>query len=143
MTHLIAQAARLDPDTYALHDVTQYPLVLTRRPHASAGAVQAWARDMDRLAGGTTPFVLIATDLNVDLSAADRRDMVAWQASNMARLRRYCAGFVSIVPDPRAFGLPFFAVPTLAQARDRARELLVAFAGGRDIPHEPGRLVVV
>lgn len=121
----------MNRDAYALHDLTHFPMVLTRRPNVAQGAVQTWAHEMDMLVASGKPFVLVGTDLNVDMSLADRRDMVAWQASNMARLRRCCAGFVSIVPDPRAFGLPFMAVPTLAQARDRARELLAAFPGGQ------------
>ncbi|MBO1111053.1 hypothetical protein [Bordetella petrii] len=121
----------MNRDAYALHDLTHFPVVLTRRPSVAQGAVHTWTREMEMLAASQTPFVLVGTDLNVDMAPADRRDMVAWQALNMARLRRCCAGFISIVPDPRAFGLPFVAVPTLAQARDRARELLAAFSGGQ------------
>ncbi|MBV7486288.1 hypothetical protein [Bordetella sp. BOR01] len=137
----------MNPDTYVLHDLTHFPMIMTRRPTVQRGAVQTWAREMDMLlADSPVPFVLVASDLNVDMAAVDRRDMVAWQALNMARLRRRCAGFISIVPDPRAFGLPFMVVPTLAQARDHARELLAAFAGGQGgvaVRREAGHLLEV
>jgi len=125
----------MNPDAFALHDLTHFPVVLTRRPRASAGTMQLWTREMDMLAASPEPFVLIGTDLNMDLAPLERRDMAAWQAVNLARLRQRCAGFVSIVPDPRAFGLPFAAVATLAQARDKARGLLAAFgAAGTEPP---------
>ncbi|GAB1579047.1 hypothetical protein [Bordetella petrii] len=117
----------MNPDAFALHDLTHFPVVLTRRPRASSGTAHIWTREMDMLAASAEPFVLIGTDLNVDMAPLERRDMAAWQGLNLARLRQRCAGFVSIVPDPRALGLPFVAVATLAQARDKARELLAAF----------------
>ncbi|MCD0502905.1 hypothetical protein [Bordetella petrii] len=120
----------MNPDVYALHDLTQFPVVLTRRPLARQDTAHTWTREMEWLAASPGPFVLIGTDLNVDMAPAERREVVAWQAANMQRLRQRCAGFISVVPDPRAYGLPFFAVPTLAQARDKARELLLGFPGG-------------
>ena len=53
----------MNPDAFALHDLTHFPVVLTRRPRASAGTMQLWTREMDMLAASPEPFVLIGTEI--------------------------------------------------------------------------------
>ncbi|KCV59721.1 hypothetical protein ACXXNA_16755 [Bordetella bronchiseptica] len=123
---------------FRYHDVTGFPLVVARHRDGVPGFAAHWIAEMEQLAGNPAQFVMIVPDLDVEIAHEDRKAMVQWQTGNMARLRECCKGFIAVKPDPsglartqaqaekmtRAFGLPFCAVATLAQAREKARQLL-------------------
>lgn len=132
----------MNPVLFQYHDLTQFPLVLTRHHGAPQGYAEAWVREMEQLVASPEPFVLVTLDLDAPIAHEDRRRMVQWQTENMHRIRRVSRGYVAVKPDisgyerasrqaekmTRAFDFPFVVVHSMVEARLAARRLMAGLS---------------
>ncbi|AHV94484.1 hypothetical protein [Bordetella holmesii] len=132
----------MNPDLFQYHDLSQFPLVLTRHFGAPAGYAQIWIKEMEQLVSSPEPFVLVTQDLGTPISHDDRKKMVQWQTENMPRIRQASRGYIAVKPDisgyerackqaekmTRAFDFPFVVVNSMVEARAAARRLMAGLA---------------
>ncbi|OZI72092.1 hypothetical protein [Bordetella genomosp. 12] len=128
----------MNPALFQYHDLSQFPLVLTRHLGAPQGYAQAWIAEMEQLMASPEPFVLVTQDLGAPIAHEDRKQMVQWQTENMHRIRQASRGYVAVKPDisgyeraskqaekmTRAFDFPFVVVGSMVEARQAAHRLM-------------------
>jgi hypothetical protein len=123
---------------FALHDVSDFPLVRISGRGLPAGYATQWAAEMDRLLARGEPFALVFLDNTEHDSHDDQKLRTLWLKQNKTRLAKLCRGIVGIEPDrakrlvkraqgaalAMAFGLTMKIVATRAEAETVARRLL-------------------
>lgn len=128
----------MNADQFFFHDLAQFPIVISRHGNAPNGYAVTWIREMEMLVDNLESFVMIVPDMSADTSHEDRKAMVAWQTSNMDRLKARCRAFIAIESEPavlekirkqgekmtRAFGLSFLGMASETQAIAHAHGLL-------------------
>lgn len=128
----------MSAEPFALHDVTDFPLVRLTGDTAVAGYAARWCGEMDRLIAGSQPFVLIYPSGERAETHEDRVTRGSWLKRNKAALAGKCLALIVIEPDParradleamfpalvKAFGTPQAARANAAEAEALALSLL-------------------
>jgi len=128
----------MNRDQFFFHDLSQFPIVTAKHGSAPAGYSSSWIREMEMLVNNPQTFVMVVPDMRQEASHDDRKAMIQWQTSNMARLKARCRAFIAVERDAgalakirkraekmaHAFGMPFLAVAAPHEAVQCARELL-------------------
>lgn len=128
----------MNRDHFFFHDLSRFPIVTAKHGGAPAGYSASWIREMEMLVDNPQSFVMVMPDMRMEAGHDDRKAMIDWQTRNMQRLKARCRAFIAVEREPdalnrirqrgekmaRAFGMPFLAVATSAEALQCARELL-------------------
>ncbi|MDX3986571.1 MAG: hypothetical protein QHC88_15060 [Achromobacter sp.] len=128
----------MNRDHFFFHDLSRFPIVTAKHGGAPAGYSASWIREMEMLVDNPQSFVIVMPDMRMEAGHDDRKAMIDWQTRNMQRLKARCRAFIAVEREPdalnrirqrgekmaRAFGMPFLAVATSAEALQCARELL-------------------
>jgi hypothetical protein len=126
----------MNRDHFFFHDLSRFPIVTAKHGGAPKGYAATWIREMEMLVDNPQSFVMVVPDMRQEAGHDDRKAMIEWQ--NMPRLKARCRAFIAVEREPqaldkirkrgekmaRAFGMPFLAVATPAEALQCARELL-------------------
>ncbi|MGV2861255.1 hypothetical protein [Achromobacter sp. ESBL13] len=128
----------MNRDHFFFHDLSRFPIVTAKHGGAPDGYSASWIREMEMLVDNPQSFVMVMPDMRMEAGHDDRKAMIDWQTRNMQRLKARCRAFIAVEREPdaldrirkrgekmaRAFGMPFLAVATSAEALQCARELL-------------------
>ncbi|MBN8886106.1 MAG: hypothetical protein J0I77_10325 [Rudaea sp.] len=128
----------LDPQTFVVHDIGEFPFVVFNQAAAWPGYAGRWEKEMIALVENGLPFVVVYDRVRSDESHEDRRHRGIWLKHNKQALGRLCKALISIEPDAerraeieaagaiavKAFGIPHEAVATRQAAFDLARRLV-------------------
>ena len=128
-----------DATLYAIHDVSDFPIVRFRPETAVEGYAPLWENDMDALLRHGVPFVMLFEQERSDEAHVDRKRRGLWLKHHKAALAAICRGLVSIEADAqqrarlqamaagamKAFGI----VQEVAATRDEADALMVWLLG--------------
>ena len=128
-----------DATLYAIHDVSDFPIVRFRPETAVEGYAPLWENDMDALLRHGEPFVMLFEEERSDEAHVDRKRRGLWLKHHKAALAAICRGLVSIEADAqqrarlqamavgamKAFGI----VQEVAATRDEAEALMVWLLG--------------
>lgn len=128
----------MNADQFFFHDLTEFPIVISRHGNAPQGYAVTWIREMEMLVDNPESFVMIVPEMASDTAHEDRKAMVTWQTTNMDRIKARCRAFVAIESEPaalekirkqgekmtRAFGLIFLGMASETEAMEYARQLL-------------------
>ena len=128
-----------DATLYAIHDVSDFPIVRFRPETAVEGYAPLWENDMDALLRHGEPFVMLFEQERSDEAHVDRKRRGLWIKHHKAALAAICRGLVSIEADAqqrarlqamavgalKAFGI----VQEVAATRDEAEALMVWLLG--------------
>lgn len=128
-----------DATLYAIHDVSDFPIVRFRPETAVEGYAPLWENDMDALLRHGEPFVMLFEQERSDEAHVDRKRRGLWLKHHKAALAAICRGLVSIEADAqqrarlqamaagamKAFGI----VQEVAATRDEADALMVWLLG--------------
>ncbi|MGO3743142.1 hypothetical protein [Kerstersia sp.] len=129
-----------DSHSFILHDVQAFPYVVFRSAAATPGYAAQWQTEMDALVACGLPFVVVHEQIHYDEAHEDRKTRALWLKHNKDALGRVCRALISIEPDAqqrenvrafaagaqKAFGIRQEVVATAEEARDVARNLIVA-----------------
>lgn len=132
----------MKPDTklFAIHDVSDFPIVRFRPETAIGGYAALWENDMDALLRHGEPFVMLFEQERNDEAHVDRKRRGLWLKHHKAALAAICRGLVSIEADAqqrarlqamaagamKAFGI----VQEVAATREEAEALMVWLLDG-------------
>lgn len=133
---------KLDPRTFVVHDIGEFPFVVFNQAAAWPGYAGRWEKEMTALVDNGLPFVVVYDRVRSDESHEDRRHRGIWLKHNKQALGRLCKALISIEPDAerraaieaagaiavKAFGIAHEVVATRPAARDLAQRLV----GGLD-----------
>ncbi len=127
----------MKPVSFVLHDLSRFPLVSLIAP--LDGMAEQWCAELQKLLNDGKPFVLLYPSPDGQEPDEGRAARGVWMERNRDRLREICRGLIIVEPDSdrrsahdarlfpgmeRAFGVPPFARPGVAEAEALARELL-------------------
>lgn len=129
----------LDPNTFSIHDIREFPFVVFNQTAAQPGYARQWETEMVALLQNGQPFVVVYDQLLTDETHEDRKHRGVWLKHNKEPLRRICKALISIEPDEerrsevnamseiavKAFGIPHEVVATRDEALAVARRLTV------------------
>lgn len=130
----------LDPDTFTVHDIHEFPFVVFNQAAAQPGYAPQWETEMVALLQNGQPFVVVYDQLGTDEAHEDRKHRGIWLKHNKEPLGRVCRALISIEPEEdrriqvkamseiavKAFGIPHEAVATREEALAVARRLTVS-----------------
>lgn len=135
----------MKPDTtlFAIHDVSDFPIVRFRPETAIEGYAALWENDMDALLRHGEPFVMLFEQQRSDEAHVDRKRRGLWLKHHKVALAAICRGLVAIEADAqqrarlqamaagamKAFGIMQEVVAT----RDEAEALMVWLLGSGEM----------
>ncbi|MBM7046718.1 MULTISPECIES: hypothetical protein [Rhizobium] len=85
--------------TFNIHDVTAFPIVRQRPEALVPGYAAQWERELERLLGRATPFVVILSGGLPEETHEDRRSRGIWLKRNKALLALGCKAVIGIEPN--------------------------------------------
>ena len=100
---------------FALHDVSEFPVVRFDTSRAAPGYAATWVSEMEALLTLGLPFVLVATG-SVKDSAADREACSLFLQSRHTDLARRCRAIVGVEPNAAARAARSARAAVLAKA---------------------------
>ncbi|WP_241122848.1 hypothetical protein [Achromobacter xylosoxidans] len=132
----------LDPKTFTIHDIREFPFVVFDQAAAQPGYASQWEAEMVALIQNGQPFVVVYDQLRADETHEDRKHRGVWLKHNKESLGQVCKALISIEPDEarraevaamseiavKAFGIPHEAVATRDAALVAARRLTASEA---------------
>lgn len=130
----------MDQTSFAVHDVSKFPLVRLSAP--LSGVAAAWCLEVEALLKDGRPFVLLYPAPDGEEPDEDRAIRGIWMMRNRGGLEESCLGLILVEPRrdrrealeamfpglERSFGVPQYARPDFAAAEVLARSLLEAGA---------------
>lgn len=129
----------LDPMTFSIYDIQQFPIVTMRNDAIRPGYAQQWEDELERLINQPQPFVIIFPPGRPETEGhEDRKRRVLWFKANKQHLSRVCQALISIEPDAsereaasaretdlaKVFGVPLKTVENSDAALQLARQLI-------------------
>lgn len=135
----------LDTNSFIVHDVSDFPLVVFRSDAAGPGYARQWEKEMSSLMENGRAFVVVYDQHRSEEDHEDRKHRGIWLKHNKSELGRLCKCLISVEPDePRrlalqamsevgvkAFGIPHEVVATRDDALGIAQSLLGPRSGAR------------
>ncbi|WP_241044381.1 hypothetical protein [Achromobacter xylosoxidans] len=127
----------LDPKTFTIHDIREFPFVVFDEVAAQPGYAPQWETEMVALVQNGQPFVVVYDQLRADETHEDRKHRGVWLKRHKEPLGQVCKALISIEPDEarraevaamaeiavKAFGIPHKVVATRDEALVAARRL--------------------
>ncbi|WP_144110331.1 hypothetical protein [Paraburkholderia sp. BCC1886] len=131
----------LNPNTFTVHDISDFPFVLFNSEAAQPGYASQWEREMILLAKNDKAFVIVYDQHRSEEDHDDRKHRGIWLKHNKSELGRLCKCLISVEPDEarrhalkalsematKAFGIPHEVVAT----RDDALQIAHSSLGRR------------
>ena len=128
----------LDIQTFAVHDISGFPIILTRPEAIVPGYAEAWEREMDMLLAEGRPFIVVFPTTGAEEGHEDRKRRGLWLKANKQALAHLCLSLITIEPDglkrialkaqtamaTKAFGIPAQITSSLDEAARLAKQLL-------------------
>lgn len=132
----------LDPKTFTIHDIREFPFVVFDQAAAQPGYASQWEAEMVALLQNGQPFVVVYDQLRGDETHEDRKHRGVWLKHNKEPLGQVCKALISIEPGDarraevaamseiavKAFGIPHEVVGTRDEALVAARRLTASEA---------------
>ncbi|QNN55751.1 hypothetical protein H9K76_14125 [Diaphorobacter ruginosibacter] len=128
----------LDPITFSIYDIQQFPIVTMRNDAIRPGYAQQWEAELERLIDQQQPFVIIFPSGRPETEDhEDRKWRILWFKANKQRLGGVCRALISIEPDAsereaararevdlsKVFGVPLRTVENSDDAIQVAQQL--------------------
>ena len=84
---------------FTVHDVTAFPIIRQRPEALVPGYAAQWERELERLLGRATPFVVILGGGLPEETHEDRKSRGIWLKRNKALLALGCKAVIGIEPN--------------------------------------------
>ena len=117
-----------NPEHFAIHDVSDFPIVRFRPETAIAGYAPLWENEMDTLLRHGLPFVMLFEQQRSEEAQIDRKRRGLWLKHPKLALAAICRGLVSIESDPEKRA----QMQQMAAGAMKAFGILQAVAATRD-----------